>query len=226
MAVGLLTLWCGCGRQSCLYNAPQLGATASSTTRSCCERLRDTHLPPHMKPKKAAGPAMSWWSHLKHWLIMPKPPPVVCRARAFELLWLRHAHSGTLGPAWIYDYGPGAVHHPVRDRGWWRCKSSRVPGPSGSASTTSSRRAGRRPGAHSSLTACPLARPCARTDCRLRLSRSCRPSWGRCLGCCLGRRLGRCLGRCGAPSLLADKVPPPQLLLPLRATLTFTLTHP
>ena len=48
-------------------------------------------------PKSAAGPAMSWWSHLKHWLIMPKPPPVVCRARAFELLWLRHAFSGTLG---------------------------------------------------------------------------------------------------------------------------------
>ena len=122
---------------------------------------------------------MSWWSQLEHRFGMPKPPPAVRRARAFDLLWLRHAHSGTLGPAWIYDYGPGAVHHPVRDRGWWRCKSSRVPGPSGSASTTSSRRAGRRSGAHSSLTACPLARPCAHTDCRLRLSRSCRPSWGR-----------------------------------------------
>jgi hypothetical protein len=132
---------------------------------------------------------------------MPESPPAVCSARALELLWPEHAHLGTLGTAWIYQYGPGAVHLPVRDRGWWRCKSSRVPGPSGSASTTSSRRAGRRSGAHSSLTACPLARPCAHTDCRLRLSRSCRPSPGRCLD--------RCLGRCWAlpPPLLPSSSP-------------------
>ena len=60
---------------------------------------------------------------------------------------------------WIYHYGPGAVHRPVRDRGWWRCKSSRVPGLSGSASTTSSRRAGCRSGAHSSLTKTPARTP-------------------------------------------------------------------
>ena len=33
----------------------------------------------------------------------------------------------------------------------------------------------------------PLARPCAHTDCRFRLSRSCRPSPGYCMGYCLGR---------------------------------------
>ena len=90
---------------------------------------------------------------------------------------------------WIYLYGPGAVHRPVRDRGWWRCKSSRVPGLSGSASTTSSRRAGCRVAQvriHPSQRR-PLARPCAHTDCRFRLSRSCRPSPGYCMGHCLGR---------------------------------------
>ena len=46
---------------------------------------------------------------------------------------------------WIYHYGPGAVHRPVRDRGWWRCKSSLVPGHACPASTTTSfRRAARR----------------------------------------------------------------------------------
>ena len=37
---------------------------------------------------------MSWLNQLKHRLGMPKPPPAVCRARAFDLLWLRHALSG------------------------------------------------------------------------------------------------------------------------------------
>ena len=98
---------------------------------------------------------ISWWSHVEHWLGMLEPPPVVLTDRALEILWLRRALSGTLGPAWIQHYGPGAVRHPAHGRGWWRCETSRVPGPSGPASTSSSRRAGRRSGAHSYLMALP-----------------------------------------------------------------------
>ena len=169
---------------------------------------------------------MSWWNHLEHRLVMPKPPPAVCRARALELLWPGHAHFGH--PRMMAGFNTMPMETA------YRCPNTAVDPPQTGLSQGPSAD-GRRPSVRrdrfaltprTTPAALPSHTSCARADCRLRLSRSCRQPPIRCLGCYLGRHLRRCLGRCRAPSLPADEVPPPQLLLPLRATLTFTLTHP
>ena len=53
---------------------------------------------------------MSWLKHLEHWLGMPKPPPIARSARAFELLWLRHTHFRTLGPAGMSQFSLNSAY--------------------------------------------------------------------------------------------------------------------
>ena len=76
-----------------------LHARAESVGEAPICSLTWSHIGAHDLP-------ISWWRHVEHWLDMPKPPPAVRRARALELLWLRHAHFSTLGPAWNESVQP------------------------------------------------------------------------------------------------------------------------
>jgi hypothetical protein len=97
MDVGLAAFWCGRGWSRWRYNALRHSAPVSSSTGSCCWRLRGAHPPPHVEPNAAASPSMSWLSQLEMRLVMPEPPPAVVTARSLEILWPDSAFSATLG---------------------------------------------------------------------------------------------------------------------------------
>ena len=56
MDVGSAAFRCGCGWSRWLYNAIAHGPRVSSSTSSCCRRLRVVHLEHHVEPKLRARP--------------------------------------------------------------------------------------------------------------------------------------------------------------------------